>query len=340
MKRLLLSIISIVLAFFQPIVSHGAELLYPVGIADVEQLTGKPFNLDALKSVPLFLYMGALDDNDMDTHTGDRYQPEKGNLTTRNYFGSVPIERWPRARQIYDAVGCDSMFVLYPGVGHEITEQMRLDVVQFFRESGNPGNAYAQDYQIIRITPEQSSRNFYWPYYLLIPDNPRPSQAVLLVEPNNTGYPDDDPTVHDQVALSMMYGLNFHARALGSPVLMPAFPRPYLHDLPIRDLYTHALNWNTMTSTIEGLERIDLQLIAMIDDARERLSTMGIATEDKVFMMGYSASGAFANRFTMLHPELIKAAAIGAPGGFPILPVARWPETQSLPGVLMLLLDE
>ena len=29
----------------------------------------------------------------------------------------------------------------------------------------------------------------------------------------------------------------------------------------------------------------------------------------------------FANRFTLLHPERVKAAAIGSPGGWPIVPV-------------------
>ena len=32
----------------------------------------------------------------------------------------------------------------------------------------------------------------------------------------------------------------------------------------------------------------------------------------------------FANRFTFLHPDRVKAAAIGSPGGWPILPVERF----------------
>jgi hypothetical protein len=60
-------------------------------------------------------------------------------------------------------------------------------------------------------------------------------------------------------------------------------------------------------------------------------------------MIGFSASGAFTNRFTLLHPEMIKAASIGAPGGWPIVPTATWPleesKIKSMPWLNPLLLD-
>jgi hypothetical protein len=59
----------------------------------------------------------------------------------------------------------------------------------------------------------------------------------------------------------------------------------------------------------------------MVDDAKSRL--MNLIIEEKVFMMGFSASGQFTCRFTVLHPNKIKAAAIGAPG-YPIVPVPSW----------------
>lgn len=75
---------------------------------------------------------------------------------------------------------------------------------------------------------------------------------------------------------------------------------------------------------LEELKRVDLQLIAMIDDAIERLSHDGIKLETKFLMMGFSGSGMFTNRFAIIHPERIQAAAIGAPGGWPILPIEEW----------------
>ena len=62
----------------------------------------------------------------------------------------------------------------------------------------------------------------------------------------------------------------------------------------------------------------------MIDTARVELAKTNIQTDEKIFIQGFSASGMFANRFTILHPERVKAATIGSPGGFPILPVATF----------------
>src|SRR5262249_52758998 len=62
-------------------------------------------------------------------------------------------------------------------------------------------------------------------------------------------------------------------------------------------------------------------LIAMIDHAR---SILGSRICPRVLMSGFSASGSFAGRFTMLHPERVLAAAIGSPGGWPLAPSDEW----------------
>ena len=76
--------------------------------------------------------------------------------------------------------------------------------------------------------------------------------------------------------------------------------------------------------TEPGLERIDLQLIAMVADARRRLAERDLPVGPRVLLNGFSASGAFAHRFTALHPELVKAIASGSGAGWPIAPVAEW----------------
>ena len=40
-------------------------------------------------------------------------------------------------------------------------------------------------------------------------------------------------------------------------------------------------------------------------------------------VFGFSASGMFANRFAFLHPERVRAAVVGSPGGWPLAPVAK-----------------
>lgn len=173
--------------------------------------------------------------------------------------------------------------------------------------------------RLIKVVPEDSTRDFSWPYYLWIPGGLEGSTA-LLVEPNNTGTVSDVEQLHDSSALSLLGWRASFAARLGVPLLVPTFPRPRSH----WTVYTHALDRDSLVTTMEGIERIDLQLLEMIDDARERLGDLGIVASERVLMMGFSASGQFTNRFAILHPERILAAAAGSPGGWPLAPVDRW----------------
>lgn len=150
--------------------------------------------------------------------------------------------------------------------------------------------------------------------------------VTILVQPNNSGINSDDPKEHQRDAWITGYERRKLADELGVILLVPAFIRPG-EDWHI---YTHALDRDSLTTERADLKRIDLQLIAMIDHARLVLAESGINTDERIFIQGFSASGMFANRFTLLHPERVKAATIGSPGGFPILPVESY-ESASLP---------
>jgi pimeloyl-ACP methyl ester carboxylesterase len=141
-----------------------------------------------------------------------------------------------------------------------------------------------------------------------------------MVEPNNTGYTSDDQSVHDRAAASLINAKKAWADDLGVPYLVPTFPRPATN----WKVYTQSLDRDTLLTNLPGLVRIDLQLIAMIEDARARLAAQGIEVDRKVWMVGYSASGSFTGRFTALHPDRVKAASFGSGGSYPIVPVAQW----------------
>jgi hypothetical protein len=181
------------------------------------------------------------------------------------------------------------------------------------------------DYELLKI-PADTDSGFAWPYYLGIPDG-LSSETTLLVEPNNTGTVSDDLDLHDEKALELARARADFAVGLDVPLLVPTFPRPA--SLP--GIYTHALDRYSLTTDalVDGnsIERVDLQLIAMIRDAQQRLADRGFGVSDKIFMMGFSASGAFTSRFTMLHPEIVQAAAPGSPGGWPLAPVTAWEGT-------------
>lgn len=178
------------------------------------------------------------------------------------------------------------------------------------------------DGKIITISPK-SDKGFNFPYYIYLPDGmerTKSDKKRLIVEPNNTGYVSDSNDFHSERAKrdASANGAPGHYAAyeLKYPFLVPAFPRPYTNWW---ESYTHALDKGAMM--LEGeAKRLDLQLIAMIEDAKEILGKMGYKMEDKVFMTGFSASGQFVNRFATLHPEKVKAIAVG---NFTMYPTAK-----------------
>jgi len=175
------------------------------------------------------------------------------------------------------------------------------------------------------------ANGYYADFYLYISPGAKRAaangrQATILVQPNNSGINSDDPTPHRRDAWLTGYERHKVADELGVVLLVPAFIRPG-EDWHI---YTHALDRDSLTTQRVDLQRVDLQLIAMIDKAQVELASKGISTDNKVLIQGFSASGMFANRFTILHPEHVKAATIGSPGGWPIVPIEDY-EGQALP---------
>jgi len=176
-----------------------------------------------------------------------------------------------------------------------------------------------KDYQRISAAP---ANGFAYPYYLYVPPELKKAgkaEQTLLVYPNNTGKVSDDLGVHESDVKANMSRMGGIAAVLEVAILMPVFPRPESD----WHTYTHALDRDTMLSE-KDYGRLDLQLIAMIDDARKRLKKQGIAIDKRVFMSGFSAQAMFTNRFTFLHPDRVKAACIGSPGGWPIAPVEKY----------------
>lgn len=165
-------------------------------------------------------------------------------------------------------------------------------------------------------------KGFHFPYFLFIPDGKSlGKQQFLIVEPNNSGFVSDDLRRHvekaKRTASKDFYVGNFVARKLNIPLLVPVFPRPE-SDWKI---YTHALDRDVLLQEKNNLEKIDLQLLAMVNHARGQLENHQITVHDKFLITGFSASGTFANRFTLLHPDKIHAVAAGGLNGLLMLPV-------------------
>ena len=257
------------------------------------------------------------------------------------FYGALSTNGWPFARHAWSAdrktitATRESTDSLPARFTYEIyLNQQGVNNQYMFRDlEGNFLDYFTFSFTIagegpptgLSKIPANPAKGFSWPYYLYIPKTIN-SPQMLLVQPNNTGTANDDPAAHDTAAKGLIQGTRFWADQLGCPYLIPTFPRP--ETLAVG--YTHALDRDALTTTVSGYERLDLQLIAMIDDARSQLAVAEIEVSPKVFMIGASASGSFVSRFVMLHPDRVKAASIGSPGFGPCVPVSSW-NGQTLP---------
>jgi hypothetical protein len=170
-----------------------------------------------------------------------------------------------------------------------------------------------------RAKPEAG---FNYPYFLFIPTETSQEKGIyLVVETNNSGFTSDQLKEHvekaKRTATRNFYIGNYVSVHLKYPLLVPVFPRPD----SCWKIYTHALDRDVALERGNDFERLDLQLLAMTADATGKLKDMGYSIHEKFLLTGFSASGTFANRFTLIHPEKILAVAAGGLNGMLMLPL-------------------
>lgn len=102
---------------------------------------------------------------------------------------------------------------------------------------------------------------------------------------------------------------------LPAPIVIPLIPSyknyPYLQQLS-KECFS--------ISSDDKNYRIDEQVVKIISKAKIIIEEEnGLVVKDKIFLNGYSSSGVFAQRFALLHPDIIETACIGgASGSIPI----------------------
>ena len=176
------------------------------------------------------------------------------------------------------------------------------------------------------------SKGFHWPYLLYVPGEVH--WPHLLVAPNNTGFATEDAAfLRASGSCDVARSLGMIDR-LGVPLLVPLFPRPAVAGEE-ENLYLHALTRASLTTKIPAFKRVDLQLIAMVEDARAVLAEAGARVTSRVLLTGFSASGSFVNRFALLHPENVRDSFSKSQQAlvfrlFGTTPVSRWKKAERL----------
>ncbi|MFP9191299.1 CARDB domain-containing protein [Natrialbaceae archaeon A-CW1-1] len=174
----------------------------------------------------------------------------------------------------------------------------------------------------VTLIPADSDFGFNYPYYLYAPPVEDAFARPILVEPNNTGRSTNNFDIHRESAERLIqYGT---PRRIGDelrvPVLVPVFPRPASDPVDWQH-YVHALDTETMEIDSGDLERVDEQLLRMVEHATELLLEQSYPVGEDIIMNGFSASGNFVNRFTALHPDRVRSVTAGGINGTAILPL-------------------
>lgn len=180
---------------------------------------------------------------------------------------------------------------------------------------------------LIKANPK---KGFNFDYTIYIPKTINP-KTTLIVEGSNCGptYDWSREKILDEMLKEAIEpgktGKPIYEMAtnLGMPVLYPIFPKWANKEGPIYNimLSSNSLNHNTHKLKELGLDRVDLQLIQMIEDAKLKLKDLDIEIDKKIIIDGFSASSKFANRFTLLHPEIVKMCIAGGVTGALTLPL-------------------
>ncbi|MCD5324166.1 MULTISPECIES: alpha/beta hydrolase family protein [Pontibacillus] len=115
----------------------GEELIYPIGVGDLEQLIGKPFDLEAYNRVANFMYQGEDDRNDTYQY-GDTFGPEEKRLIKELMGEEMYPTRWENNKELYFESGANGAFGLYYDTGHEIPGDTVSDLIEFFEKNRAP----------------------------------------------------------------------------------------------------------------------------------------------------------------------------------------------------------
>lgn len=183
---------------------------------------------------------------------------------------------------------------------------------------------------------------FHFPYLLYAPAEldsgtdagDGPEERPLFVRPSQSSSPDLEERI--QSANKTIQGgvVRRFANRTSSPALVTALPNGAD---PTNEIPRGSMGRKGLSITEPPYERVDMQLLAQIEDAETRLEDT--VETGKIHLGGYSANGRFVDMFAALHPDRVNALSSGG-NGVAILPTATLegdvpthgdPETDTLP---------
>lgn len=169
------------------------------------------------------------------------------------------------------------------------------------------------------------SKGFNFDYCIFIPKGMSAQTSLLIQIPNySASIKSTDIEERTDYIFEIFKGFKSHIHLCNNdskfPILYPLFPRKW-DNFKGEEIFTHMLSSNALFYNDEKFARVDIQLINMINDIKERFKINNIDIDNKIIIEGFSATAKFANRFTLLHPEIVKLCIAGSIGGCLTLPI-------------------
>ena len=170
--------------------------------------------------------------------------------------------------------------------------------------------------------PDYDSTKYTWFSYVPASAN-KSNKTYIILAPEHPQY-DDYRDIIDSIPDGSMSIQKSLFDNYGYFIIVPAIPRDFDNNY-----YPQALFPNSFSpSTPDFYYRPDLKINTIIDEFTQELTTNGYQVQKKVFVKGFSAGGTWANRYPVLHPNRVSAAAAGHCGGFLTLPEATYNGTD------------
>lgn len=159
------------------------------------------------------------------------------------------------------------------------------------------------------------------PYILVIPEGIEYGKELIVESLNLEG-----TNIIENIVPHIVKQLKDMVEVIDdAPILIPFTPdvkggRPYYQQLS-RECFEESENGEYEIQ----YPRIDLEIINAINDAKDRVMQIsGKKVAEKIFLNGYSSSGVFAQRFALIHPEIVGRALIGGASGSIPLPTEEF----------------
>ena len=162
-----------------------------------------------------------------------------------------------------------------------------------------------------------AEQNGVLPYILVIPEDLKEGKELVVESLNFEG-----TNIINKIVPHVIEQLKTMVEVVDdAPILIPFLP-----DVEGGIPYYQQLSRECFEKTVDSkynidFPRIDLQVINTINNAKSKIENeKNKKVADKIFLNGYSSSGVFAQRFALIHPEIIDRALIGGAAGSIPLP--------------------